>query len=138
MPELERLSFSIEKPLMEKLEKLIKTSGYGNRSEFIRDMIRGRLVAREWESDHEAVGTVTLVYNHHQRKLGEKLTGIQHHHHHIILAATHIHLDHDMCAEVIIARGAASRIRELADTLRRQKGVFHAELSMSSTGTKLA
>ena len=138
MPELERLSFSIEKPLMEKLEALIKTGGYGNRSEFIRDMIRDRLVAQEWESDLEAVGTVTLVYNHHQRKLGEKLAELQHYHHHLIMAVTHIHLDHDNCAEVIIARGPASGIRELADMLRREKGVYHAGLSMSSTGAKLA
>ncbi len=138
MAQLERLSFSIEKPLMEKLEKLLNTYGYNNRSEFIRDMIRDRLVKQEWERDQEAIGTITLVYNHHQRKLGERLTEIQHEHHGTIMAATHIHLDHETCAEVIIARGVASKIRELADSMRQQKGVFHAELSMSSTAAKLA
>lgn len=137
MPQLERLSFSIEKPLMDKLEKLMKSAGYDNRSEYIRDMIRGRLVATEWETDGEAIGTVTLVYNHHRRKLGERLTEIQHDHHGVILAVTHVHLDHERCAEVIIARGRASKIRELANALGSLKGVFHSELAMSSTGKKL-
>ena len=39
MTDLTRLSFSIEKPLLARLEKLIRSSKYANRSEFIRDMI---------------------------------------------------------------------------------------------------
>jgi len=40
MPELIRMSFSIETPLYERLETLVKETGYSNRSEFVRDMIR--------------------------------------------------------------------------------------------------
>jgi CopG family nickel-responsive transcriptional regulator len=136
--DLERLSFSLERPLLERLEKLQRDSRYTNRSEFLRDLIRSRLVEREWERDQEAVGTVTLVYDHHVRQLNEKLTALQHDHHDVILATTHVHLDHDRCVEVILVRGRASRIRAIADGLRRHKGVLHAELSMSSTGRELA
>lgn len=138
MSDLERLSFSLERPLLERLEKLQRDSRYTNRSEFLRDLIRSRLVEREWERDQEAVGTVTLVYDHHVRQLNEKLTALQHDHHDVILATTHVHLDHDRCVEVILVRGRASRIRAIADGLRRHKGVLHAELSMSSTGRELA
>jgi len=138
MPLLERLSFSLEKPLMEKLEKLVKAGNYENRSEYIRDMIRSRLVEKEWEKDEDALGTITLVYNHHQRGLGEKLTRIQHAHHTNVLAATHVHMSHDLCAEVIITKGRAAKIQKLADALGKQKGVYHAALSMSSTGDRLA
>lgn len=137
MSELVRLSISLEESLLRKLERLIKKSRYANRSEFIRDLIRARLVEGEWEADQEAVGTITLIYDHHRRQLSEKLTSLQHDHG-VVLAATHVHLDHHMCAEMIMAKGKAKHIKELADSLRQQKGVLHAELSMSSTGKKLA
>lgn len=137
MPELVRLSLSIEKPLFDRLERLVKRSGYTNRSEFVRDMIRERLVEGEWQRDQEVLGTVTLVYDHNRRQLSEKLTHLQHHHHEQVLVSTHVHLTRDLCAEVILIRGKASQVQSLADTLRKQKGVYHAELTMSSTGKKL-
>lgn len=137
MADLERLSFSLERPLLQRLEMLREEAGYGNRSEFLRDIIRGRLVERSWELDREAVGTITIVYDHHARGLNEKLTGLQHDHHEVILASTHVHLDHHHCVEVILVRGRAGRIRAVADALQKQKGVLHGGLSMSSTGREL-
>ena len=138
MTKLTRLSFSIEKSLLEQLEKLRKLSKYANRSEFIRDMIRQQLVGRQWQDDRETLGTVTLLYNHHLHKLSEKLTDLQHHHHENILVSTHVHLDKDLCAEVLLVKGRATQIRRLANLLRQQKGVLHGALSISSTGKSLA
>jgi len=137
MSELERLSFSIERPLVEKLERLLTSRGYSNRSEFIRDMIRERLVEEEWQGDREALGTITLVFDHHARGLHERLTELQHDHHDMILVTTHVHLDRHLCAEVILACGPASSLRQIADRLRQHKGVLHGALSMSSTGRRL-
>jgi len=137
MTDLTRLSFSIERSLEEKLEELVVRSGYGNRSEFIRDLIRDRLVEREWAENGEAVGTITLVYDHKARGVAEKLTDLQHDHHDVVLASTHVHLDHKLCAEVVICRGRSSDIQTIASRLRQQKGVLHGALSMSSTGIKL-
>jgi len=136
MSDLIRLSFSIEPPLVEKLEQLVKNSHYVNRSEFIRDLIRAKVVAQEWENNEEALGTITLLYNHQSRLLNEKLIESQHHHHAMILATTHIHLDEQLCAEMIMVKGRASEIRELANVLQQPKGVLHATLSMTSTGKK--
>lgn len=137
MPDLVRLSLSIEKPLFDRLEKLVQRSGYTNRSEFVRDMVRRQLVEGEWEEDQEVLGTVTLVYDHHRRQLSEKLTHLQHHQHEAVLVTTHVHLTPTLCAEVILVRAKASQVRRLADTLRQQKGVLHAGLTMSSTGRTL-
>jgi CopG family nickel-responsive transcriptional regulator len=137
MAELIRMSLSLEKPLFDRLEKLVARSGYTNRSEYVRDMIRGQLVRQEWDSNAEVLGTITLVYDHHRRRLGEKLTDLQHEHHHAVLAATHVHLTHDLCAEVILVRDKARHVQTLADALRRQKGVLHADLSTASTGAAL-
>ncbi len=138
MPGVARLSFSIEEPLLARLERLVAESGYANRSEFIRDLIRGRLVEDEWRRDEEGVGTITMVYNHHTRGLSEKLTDIQHHHHDVILASTHVHLDRELCAEIVVVKGMSGEVKHLADQLRQQKGVLHASLSLSSTGKNLA
>jgi len=138
MSELVRISMSIEKPLFEKLEALTAASSYTNRSEFLRDLIREHLVDREWEKDEEAIGTITLVYDHHARGLGSKLTHTQHHFQGEVMASTHIHLDEHFCAEMIMVRGQAGRIRELADRMRREKGVLHAALSTGSAGRSLA
>ena len=138
MSDVVRLSFSIEKALVERLEAMLEEGGYGNRSEFIRSMIRDRLVAQEWERNQEALGTVTIVFDHHARKLTDKLLDLQHHFKGTIMATTHLHLDLHHCAEMIMVRGRAQQIRELTDSLRQQKGVLHATLSMSSTGKALA
>jgi len=137
MANLTRLSFSIERSLETKLEDLVRRAGYGNRSEYIRDLIRDRLVEQEWSGGDEAVGTITLVYDHHARGVAEKLTELQHHHHDVVLAATHVHLDEKLCAEVVICRGRPAAIRAIADRLRQQRGVLHGTLSMSSTGARL-
>lgn len=137
MSELARLSFTIEESLLKRLEYLMKRGKFRNRSEFIRDLIRSRLVETQWEQDEEALGTITLVYDHETRQLSDKLTALQHEHHHAIMATTHVHLDHHLCAEMIMCRGRAHVLRELSEQLGQQKGVLHSQLSMSATGKQL-
>lgn len=134
MSDLVRLSLSLEKPLYDQLERLVEQGEFANRSEFVRGMIREKLVSEQWQGEGEALATITLVYDHHARRLSEKLTELQHDHHGTVLAATHVHLDHHMCAEMIMVRGQPEEIRHLADHMRQQKGVFHLALTMTSAG----
>jgi CopG family nickel-responsive transcriptional regulator len=138
MAPLVRQSFSIEAPLYREFQRLLRARGYANQSEFLRDLIRGELVREEWKAGAEVLGTITIVYNHNTRELSRKLTRRQHEHPHAVLAATHVHLDHDLCAEAILVRGPAEQLRALADELRRQKGVLHAALALSTVGRRLA
>ena len=137
MGTLVRTSLAIEKDLTDRLDSLMAASRCTNRSQFIRELVREKLVRQEWERDEEALGTVTLVYDHDQRELSRKLVSLQHGHEAAVLAATHVHLDRHLCAEMIMVRGRAADIRGLADLLGSQKGVLHASLSMSTTGKKL-
>ena len=138
MSDLVRLSLSIERPLFERFEKLVRDRGYSNRSEFMRDLIREELIERQWQDNDEVAGTITLVYDHAVRQLSKKLTHVQHHHHSAVLATTHVHLSERLCIEMILVKGTAAAIRHIADQLGKQKGVFHASLSVSSTGADLA
>ena len=111
--------------------------GYKNRSEFIRDVIREQLICREWETGAEVVGTITLIFNHHQRGISEKLVEIQHDCTEHILAATHVHLSHEICAEMIMIRGRGEEIEKLADAMGKLKGVLHVGVSTGSTAERL-
>ncbi|MCF7790518.1 MAG: nickel-responsive transcriptional regulator NikR [Victivallales bacterium] len=138
MPSLTRLSFSIEDSLFNKLDKMVRESGYANRSEFIRDMIRDQIVAEEWrDNQDETVGTITLIYDHKRRELSEKLTDLQHSSHNIVLASTHVHLTHEICAEMIMVKGNPKEVKHLSDKLKQQKGVLHSGLIMGTTGINL-
>ena len=137
MSDLARVSLSLETGLLEKLDRLTEENDYRNRSEFIRDLIRDQLTRQQWQNNEEVIGTLTLVYNHHQRGLTEKLVELQHHCHETILAATHVHLSHEICAEMIMIRGRGTGIAELTKAIRQQRGVLHAELAMSTTGENI-
>jgi CopG family nickel-responsive transcriptional regulator len=132
-----RVSLSIEKPLFDRLEEMVAGSDYGNRSEFVRDLIRDHLVQQDWQGDETMLGTISLVYDHHARGLTERLTDQQHQFAGKVLATTHVHLDEDLCAEMIMVRGRGRDIKSLADRLQREKGVLHAKLATGTTGKHL-
>ena len=132
-----RFSVSMDEKLLAQFDDYIGLRRYSNRSEAVRDLIRKVLVNEEWEQDSEVVGVVTLVYNHHQPQLQEKMTELQHEYHHQITSTTHVHMDHHNCLEVTIVRGRASQVRELAEKLIALRGVKNGNLTMSSTGGHL-
>jgi len=137
MGRLVRTSLAMEKELAGHLDSLLAASRCTNRSEFIRELVREKLVQEEWEQDAEALGTITLVYEHDRRELSRRLVSLQHRHKATVLASTHVHLDHHLCAEMIMVRGRATSIRGLAGLLRSQKGVLHAALAMSTIGRRV-
>jgi len=138
MSGLSRIGVAIDTSLLDKFDRLISQRGYTNRSEAFRDLIRDDLVEKTWESpDSPVVGTVTLVYDHHVRRLNEKLTGLQHDFHRLILSTLHVHLDHDNCLEVLVVRGKSSDVRKVADVLISTKGVKHGRLTITTSGAEL-
>jgi len=138
MSEVVRFGVSIDASLLGKFDALIDKKGYSNRSEAVRDLIRGTLVDEQWNREEgEVVGTVSLVYNHHTRELADKLTEHQHSHHQNIISALHVHLDAHHCLEVVVIKGRAGEIKRLADELIGTKGVKHGRLMTTSTGEGL-
>lgn len=135
MPDLVRFGVSMERELSRRFDRLIAARGYANRSEAIRDMVRKELVQEQWnDADAETVGTVTLVYDHHVRELGDRLVDLQHKHHDLVVSATHVHLSHDYCLEALVVRGRARDVQHLADQLIAARGVLHGKLVATATG----
>ncbi len=136
MPRLVRTGVSLEGELLDQFDKVIAAKGYKNRSEAIRDLIRESLVADDTAHNRVIVGTLTMVYDHHRPKLADELIGLQHHAHGKVLAATHVHLDHSNCLEVVIMKGRSGEIKQLAESMLSTRGVKHGKLVVTSNGTK--
>jgi CopG family nickel-responsive transcriptional regulator len=133
-----RFTVSLPARLMRTLDRLRAGRRYGNRSEFVRDLLRGELVKEEWAAvPGETVGVLTLVYDHETHALADKLTDIQHHGFRSITASLHIHLDEHSCLEVIALRGSPRRIRAIANQLLSVKGVHYGQLVPATRGKRL-
>jgi CopG family nickel-responsive transcriptional regulator len=137
MSDVVRTGVSLEQELLERFDEAIGQKGYQNRSEAIRDLIRDHLVTEDSDRNKEVVGTLTIVYDHHRPNLTEKLVDAQHHAGSIVLAATHVHLDHHNCLEVVILRGRGGELKVLADRILSLRGVKHGRLVITSTGKDL-
>ena len=126
---VERFGVSMEKDLLARFDAWCGRHNYKNRSEAIRDLVRGALVEEEWEKGGaDATAVLFLVYEHHFSELGSRLDEFQHEHFRSIVSTLHVHLDHDNCLEVVILRGKARDLRNIGDTLLAQRGVKHGRL----------
>ena len=129
MENITRFGVSIEPELLKKFDKLIKKKGYTNRSEAIRDIIRKNLITEKTQDPQaEAIGTLTMIYDHHTGNLTNRLLDIQHEHTKEILSTTHIHIDYHDCLEVLVLKGKTGNIQKLADNIKSLKGIKHGEL----------
>lgn len=139
MADLTRFGVSIDQQLLERFDLFLADKSHANRSEAIRDLIRNALVEEELHRNEStaAIGTVTLLYNHHTRDLADRLTEHQHSHHDSIVSALHVHLDAHHCLEVVVVRGTAAQVKRLADELLGTRGVKHGKLVLTTTGTEL-
>jgi CopG family transcriptional regulator, nickel-responsive regulator len=133
MENIVRFSVSIEEELLEQFDAYCKENHFATRSEAIRQIFREKLTAEAWESDdHETAATLTIVYDHHRTNLADSLLHLQHEHTNLVVATTHVHLDHDNCLEVIILRGKAGELREIAAKLKGLKGIRQGQLVLAN------
>lgn len=132
---MERVTISLDDGLLEEFDSFIRSKGYENRSEAIRDLLRQRLEAdREEKGDTKhAIGCLSYVYNHHQRELARRLTETQHSHHDLMLSTLHVHLDHENCLEVVLLQGGISSVRQFAEATIAETGVRHGYLHLVAT-----
>ncbi|KYK29682.1 nickel-responsive regulator [Thermoplasmatales archaeon SG8-52-1] len=129
-----RFGVSIEPELLKKFDRMIKKEGYENRSEAIRDLIRGNIIEEKSKNpDEKVIGTLTMIYDHHTGNLTNKLLELQHNHNDEILSTTHIHVDHHNCLEVLVLKGKSGSIQKLADSIKALKGIKNGELVITKS-----
>ncbi len=133
---LTRIGVSLPSNLLNKFDTIIRGRGYSSRSEGIRDSIRAYIIEYEWmeRETGEEIGTITYIYDHSQRGLGDELTDVQHRYLGMIRTSTHIHLDEENCFEIVVMKGDAKKIKTLAEDIMSLRGVKHVKLTTTHGG----
>lgn len=127
---MERVTVSLDEDLLAQFDEYIHRTGYANRSEAVRDLIRAKLEADRLERDRAptCVACVSYVYDHHERELSRRITQAHHAHHDLTQSTLHVHLDHDTCLEVAVLKGRTEAVRDFANALMAERGVRHGQL----------
>jgi len=133
MSEVVRFGVSIDQDLLENYDRLIAERGYATRSEALRDLIREALIQQkiDLQPETKALGSLTLVYDHHASNLLSEMAELQHDFHQTILSVMHLHVTHDDCLEIIALGGVVSKITELANKLLSLKGIKNGKLFLT-------
>jgi CopG family transcriptional regulator, nickel-responsive regulator len=127
---MQRITITLDDELVAALDQAIAGSGYQNRSEAVRDLVRAGLAQASDQVDGAASGVAALVYvyDHEARELAKRMTRSFHEHHDLSLATLHVHLDHQSCMEVAVLKGAMRDIRNFARQVVAERGVRHGRL----------
>ncbi len=125
-----RIGVSLPKNLLEEFDAVILNRGYSSRSEAIRDAIRNYILEYKWmeREEGEVVGVVNVIYNHNVKGVNDSIINLQHEFHDIITTTLHIHLNSEMCLEMILVRGDMKEIKRLVDRISSTKGVINVKL----------
>ena len=129
--QVKRFGVSLEEDILKSLDELVQKNKFPNRSQAIRNLIKGTLVSEKVDKNKIVAGAIVIVYDHHRRELNSKLMNVQHDYHDLILSTQHVHLAHDLCLETIAVKGKSQMLLTLADKIIGTKGIKHGKLVMT-------
>jgi len=131
---MQRLTISIEEPLAEAFDKLVLETGYQNRSEAVRDLVRQAVEERRMDAAPGAfcVANLSYVYDYRTRDIASRLAQIGHDHHDLVVATTEVPLDHETCFASMILKGSTGAVRALSDRIRAERGVRFGDINVVS------
>jgi len=119
-----RTAVSLEPELLALLDGWVAERNSPSRSDGIRALIRKELAERTLaDPDSDALGVVALLYRHDTPNVLRRLTAAEHRWGEHVRSTTHVHLEGDACAEVILLLGRRREIEKAAEDLRGVKGV---------------
>ena len=132
--QIKRFGVSLEEDILAKLDKLVSSKKFPNRSQALRFLINSFEADEKWQHNQEVAGAIVMVYDHHKRDLQNKSMSIQHDYHDLILSVQHVHLNHNNCLETIAVKGKSNKLIDLADRLKGIKGMKHVRFVMWVAG----
>ena len=127
---MQRITISLTDEIASALDQLVECRGYANRSEAVRDLVREAASQDATAGNPLSLGVLSYVFDHEQRNLARRLTTTHHDHHVLNLSTLHLHLDRKSCLEVVVLRGYAQDIRQLADHIISEWGVRLGDLRL--------
>lgn len=126
-----RISVSLQPAVLEELDHMVESSGYGSRSQAISDMVNYQLVEHKRKLGNAVmVGTLTLLYDRLTRGLQKKLADLQYEHIEEVISSLHVHLTHNQIMEVVLLQGPAQLVQDIANEMIAQRGVITGHLQL--------
>ena len=126
-----RISVSLPPLLLEELDHMVESRGYGSRSQAIGDMVNYQLAEHKRKLGNDVmVGTLTLLYDRTTRGLQKSLADLQYEHLDEVISSLHVHLTHNQIMEVILLQGPANTLQEIANKMISQRGVITGHLQL--------
>jgi CopG family transcriptional regulator, nickel-responsive regulator len=120
-----RLGVSLEPELLALLDRWVAERNSPSRSDALRALIRKELAERTLaDPESDALGVVGLLYRHDAPNVLRRLTAAEHRWGEHVRYTTHVHLEGDACAEVVVLLGKRREIDAAAEDLRGVKGVL--------------
>ncbi len=130
-----RLGVSLEPELLTLLDHWVKERNSPSRSDAVRALIRKELADRTLsDPDADALGVVALLYRHDAPNVMQRLTAAEHRWGEHVRSTTHVHLEGDACAEVVVLLGRRSEVQAAARDLGGVRGVLEGESLVTSPG----
>jgi CopG family transcriptional regulator, nickel-responsive regulator len=130
---MQRVTITIDQELVAGIDRFVDVCGYQGRSEAIRDLARsGLALAGEQRGiAGDCVATLVYVYEHAARDLAKRLARLLHDHHDLAVSSLQVPLDHEASLSVLVLRGRASDVRELAEHISAERGVYYGRLVLT-------
>ena len=126
-----RISISLPPDLLDELDRMVESRGYGSRSQGIAEMVNYQLAEHKRTlGDEVMAGTLTLLYNRATRGLQGKLADIQYQHIAEVISSLHVHLSEDQMLEVLLVQGPASQLQAIANEMIALRGVITGHLQL--------
>jgi CopG family transcriptional regulator, nickel-responsive regulator len=131
-----RTGVSLEPEVLRALDRWAKMRNAASRSEAIRFLVRKELSEASLEDPRaDAVGTVMVLYDHRAPYVQRRLTAAQHRWGNHIRSSSHVHLEGEVCLEVMIMVGKRGELVRAAEDLRGVKGVNQGDFILADPGT---
>jgi len=126
-----RISVSLPPSLLDELDSMVESQGYGSRSQAIGGIVNYQLGEHKKKVGNEVMaGTITLLYDLSSRGLQKRLADIQFKHIKEVISSLHVHLNRNQMMEVLLVQGPARHLQTIANELTTQKGVLTGHLHL--------
>lgn len=130
-----RVGVSLEPELLALLDQWVHERNSPSRSDAIRSLIRKELADRTLrDPESDALGVVALLYRHDAPNVMQRLTAAEHRWGDHVRSTTHVHLEGDACAEVVVLLGRRREVESAAQDLGGVRGVLEGESVITSPG----
>jgi CopG family transcriptional regulator, nickel-responsive regulator len=121
------VSISLNKEILEEIDKLQNSLGFSGRSEIVRAGIRN-LLAEDRERQ-ELIGMIhALLLVIHDEKSDDQVSQMRHDHDKLINTHLHNKIDRNRCLEIFLLSGEANEIREMTKKFQSNKKMDHTKL----------